>query len=171
MWDSSKYTEYGKKVPKYLALIGPVVLLFAVYYFIRLFYQFSRAFDYFSAWDTLLCLLYMLVLFVLYLNFLLTAFWLTSGNRRAWARMMRMTILYLVILVLSEAGLRSLNGDIFNIGPFLMFVVLVSAMAFMMTKPVRDFYTPTYACTLPLKDWIPYILWVDPFHCNAIEME
>ncbi|MCK9322345.1 MAG: hypothetical protein RBR05_04900 [Candidatus Methanomethylophilaceae archaeon] len=168
--DSSKYTEYGKKVPYSLILAGPIVFIFATYYFVRVFEYLHIAFDYFSAGNSLFIFVYMLFLFALYINYLWTIFMMATGNRRAWGRMIRQSCLYIVILILNEIGINYMTGDVFSFGPMLMAIILVGMIALMMTYPVRSFFTPRYSKELPLRNWLPYIFWIDPFNCKKIEI-
>ncbi|MFA5452413.1 MAG: hypothetical protein WC248_02415 [Candidatus Methanomethylophilaceae archaeon] len=168
--DSSKYTEYGKKTPRYLLIAGPIAFVFATYYFLRVFAYLPYAFDYFDAGKAIFILLFMLFLLALYLNYLWTIFMMATGNRRAWGRVIRQSGLYLVILILNEIGINFIVGDVFHVGAFLMGVVLIGMIALMMIRPVRAFYTPRYAEELPLKDWLPYVFWKDPFSCKKIAM-
>ena len=168
--DSSRYTEYGKKAPRYLLIAGPIALVFATYYFFRVFTYLPYAFDYFDAGKAMFILFFMLFLLALYLNYLWTAFMMVTGNRRAWGRVIRQSGLYLMILILNEIGINIIVGDVFHVGAVLMGVVLVGMMVLMMIRPVRAFYTPRYAKELPLREWLPYIFWKDPFSCKRIAM-
>lgn len=166
--DSSRYTEYGKKAPGYLLAAGPIAFLFATYYFLRVFAYLPYAFDYFDAGKALFILLFMLFLLALYLNYLWTVFMMATGNRRAWGRVIRQSGLYLVILILNEIGINIIVGDVFHTGAVLMGTALITMILMMMIRPVRAFYTPIYAKELPLRDWLPYIFWKDPFSCKRI---
>lgn len=166
-----KYTDYGKPVPICLVLLGPLMFLFATYYLLRIFSLLPDAFEYFDPAKSYIVFLLMLVFFVIYVNYLLTIFWLTSGNRMAWGGMMRQSLLYIIILILNELGIDAMNGDPFGIGTIAMLTILVFALLLLCTKTVRDFYAPPYSEPRPLSKWLLYILWIDPFAYGRVKIE
>lgn len=167
----SEYTEYGKKAPMLLNLLIPVTFAFAIYYYARVLMQLNDAFYYYDANKSLFVLFYTIIFFVLYINYMITLTWLYSGNRRSWARIMRLSLLYIVLTILQIVDVADIiKGDVFNIGTVVMLVVMVAMMLLMMTKTIREYFTPPYAIVAPLSNWLLYIVWIDPYRAVKVTM-
>jgi len=158
-----------KKAPSYMWVSGPLMFAFTLYYFVRILGHLSEAFNFDDLVYSAFIFVLMLVFFLLFVNYLLALSRMMIANRRAWAALMRQSFIYIGLLILGVMRIDVLNGDVFGLGFYPMLLCLLMMIAMLMSRPVRRYYTPIYSEELPLKAWIPLIVWIDPFHCEKIK--
>lgn len=159
--------QLGRKAPYLLILVGLVALFFASFYLFQLFQVIPDAIASEHMFDLLFTLGMILLMFVLYTNYVMTIFRLSSGARKAWVGMIRLSFSYIAMALLSSYGLGEiLPMNVFGSGTMLIWVmiaVMIVMMLYMLTPGVTRFFTPGYADEVPLKEWVKFIAGVDPF--------
>jgi len=158
-----------KKAPIYMWVLGPLVFAFTLYYFARIFSYLSGAFDFDDLAQSAFIFILMLALFFLFVNYLLALSRMMIANRRAWAALMRQSLIYTALVVFGIMRIEVFNADVFGLGLYPMLLCMILMIAVLISRPVRSYYTPIYSEDLPLRSWIPLIVWMDPFHCDRIE--
>jgi len=158
-----------KKAPFYMWIIGPLIFTFTLYYFARILNHLSGAFNFDDLGYSAFIFVLMLILFLLFVNYLLALSRMMIANRRAWAALMRQSFIYIGLLILGIMRIDVLNGDVFGLGFYPMLLCLLIMITVLISRPVRKYYTPIYAEELPLRSWMPLMVWIDPFHCEKIK--
>jgi uncharacterized membrane protein len=159
--------DMERTAPPALIIVGLIALFFASFYLYRLFGSMPAAIENENAAGIMMAICMILIMFILYTNYLITIFRLSSGSRKAWAGMIRMTFTYIIMALLSTYGLnRILPVQVFGGGSYITWItaaVMVAMVIYMHAPQVRRFFTPGYADEVPLRDWIRYIAGADPF--------
>lgn len=159
--------QLGRKAPYTLILVGLIALFFASFYMYQVFLLMPEAIESDDIVNMTVALGMMLIMFLLYSNYVLTIFRLSSGSRKAWVGMIRLSFTYIAMALISFYGLSSILPvhPAFE-GTVLMWVmigIMILMMAYMLTKRVTNFFTPGYADEVPRKAWAMYIIGSDPF--------
>jgi len=159
--------QLGRKPPMLLIAVALVALFFASFYLYRVFEAVPGAMETASPVALMVTLGMMLMMFVLYTNYVITIFRLSSGSRKAWVGVIRFSITYTLMSVLGTIGLSEiLPIEAAFQGTYAMWIliaVVVILIMYMLTPNVRKFFTPGYADEAELKEWVKYIAGVDPF--------
>ena len=157
----------GRKAPNLLILVGLIALFFASFYMYQVFQLIPDAIENRETVSIMAAVGMMVIMFILYSNYVLTIFKLSSGSRKAWGGMVRLSVIYTAVATLSTYGLSGmLPMKAAFAGTLWMWVIIVAVfamVAYMFTSEVRKFFTPGYADEVPLKEWLKYTLWIDPF--------
>jgi len=165
----------GRKAPGLLILVGLIALFFASYYMYQVFQLMPGAIEDRETAGILVSVGMMLLMFVLYANYVLTIFRLSSGSRKAWAGMVRLSVTYTLVAMLTTYGLLGLLPmKAAFAGTWEMWLVIVAVfamVAYMFTSEVREFFTPGYADEVSLGEWVKYVLWIDPFRGENLIVE
>ncbi len=153
-----------KKPPKILYLIEFVSLFVATLYLLRLFDSLPSLRDEMNLWTALLTMILSGFMFGQYIFHMMAVFKLSSGLKMAWASMVRTSINYVILMIVTETALNSLIPiRMVLYSSWILVVVMLVVIVLMFLGPVRDYFTPSYARQVPLKDWVLYILYQDPF--------
>ena len=167
--------QLGRKTPPLLITVGLVALFFASYYLYSVFDFVPTALDSGSSSEVLMTLLMMMIMFVLYTNYVIVLFRLSSGSRKAWAGVIRFSFTYSLLSLLGTYGLlNALPMEAAFQGTVIMWVLLavvIVMIAYMLTASVRRFFTPGYADEVELKAWMKYLVGVDPFRGKNLIVE
>ena len=167
--------QLGRKIPPLLTFAGLVALFFASYYLYSVFDFVPEALESGSSSEVLMTLLMMMVMFVLYTNYVIVLFRLSSGSRKAWVGVIRFSLTYSLLSLLGTYGLlNSLPIETAFQGTTAMWILLavvIVLIAYMLTANVRRFFTPGYADEVELKAWIKYLAGVDPFRGKNLIVE
>jgi hypothetical protein len=167
--------RFGRKAPRLLILVGLIALFFASYYMFQVFMLMPHAIEENEAGGILASVGMMLMMFAMYANYVLTIFRLSSGSRKAWAGMVRLSVIYTCVATLSTYGLSGLlpmKAAFAGSWEMWLIIVAVSAMmVYMFTLEVRKFFTPGYADEVPLREWAKYVFWIDPFKGENLIVE
>lgn len=159
--------DLGRKAPFLLIFVGLIALFFASFYLYRLFQAMPEAIRSDDTFELFIALGVILIMFVLYTNYLITIFRLSSGSRKAWAGMIRLTFTYILMALLSTYGLSEiLPMRVFGDGTYLTWMmagVMILMVMYMLSRNVTRFFTPGYADEVPRKEWVKYIIGQDPF--------
>lgn len=159
--------QLGRKAPFLLIVVGLIALFFASFYLFQLFQIIPDAIDSDSVLNLMLTLGMILLMFVLYTNYVITIFRLSSGSRKAWVGMTRLSFSYIAMVLLSTYGLGEiLPMNVLAAGTVFMWVmiaVMVLVVLYMLTPNVTKFFTPGYADEVSVKEWAKFIVGVDPF--------
>ncbi len=163
-------SKKDRMAPRYMWAIGPLVFAFTTVYFTRIFSYLSVEFNFEDLGYSATIFMLMLVLFLLFINYLLALSRMMTADRRAWASLMRQSFLYLILTSLDIIKINMMNGDVFGIGQIPMLLCMIMMISVLLSAPVRRYYTPMYSEELSLKHWIPLILWYDPFRCDRVKL-
>jgi len=159
--------QLGRKPPTLLIAVALVALFFASFYLYRVFEAIPEAMETASPLALMATLGMMLIMFVLYTNYVITIFRLSSGSRKAWVGVIRFSITYSMMSILGTIGLSEiLPIEAAFQGTYAMWIliaVVIVLIVYMLTGNVRRFFTPGYADEAELKEWMKYIAGVDPF--------
>lgn len=160
-----------KKPPKILYLIEFVSLFVATLYLLRLFDSLPSLRDDMNVWTALLTMILTGFMFGQYIFHMMAVFKMSSGLKMAWASMVRTSFNYVILMIITETALNSLIPiRMVLYSSWILVIVMLIVIVLMFLGPVRDFFTPSYARQVPLKDWILYILYQDPFkHQELLE--
>lgn len=159
--------DLGRKAPLMLIFVGLIALFFASFYLYQLFQGMPEAIRSNSTGELIVALGMMIIMFFLYTNYVITVFRLSSGSRKAWVGMIRLSFTYTSMALLSTYGLseilpiRVLGGGTYI--TWIMIAVMIAMVFYMLTGQVRKFFTPGYADEVSLKEWAMYIFGQDPF--------
>ncbi|UAL08201.1 MAG: hypothetical protein KRP56_02840 [Candidatus Methanogranum gryphiswaldense] len=157
------------KAPLYLWVLGPLAFAFTTFYFVRIFSYLSIAFNFNDLGYSAVVFVFMLLLFVLFVNYLLALSRMMTANRRAWASLVRQSCLYILLVVLDLIRIDVVKGDVFGIGPIPMLLCMILMVVVLISRPVRRYYTPIYSEELPFRDWVLLAFGSDPFRCGKIK--
>ena len=159
--------QLGRKQPTLLIVVALVAMFFASFYLYRVFEAIPDAMETASPTALMVTLGMMLIMFVLYTNYVITIFRLSSGSRKAWVGVIRFSITYTFMAVLGTIGLSEmLPMEVAFQGTYAMWIliaVVIVLILYMLTGNVRKFFTPGYADEVGLKEWAKYIAGIDPF--------
>ncbi|HIJ00597.1 MAG: hypothetical protein PWQ88_498 [Candidatus Methanomethylophilaceae archaeon] len=152
--------------PKALPLLAVATLLFASLYFISILQSIPRVLtDTESRSETLLYVGFLAALFYLYTAQMVTTFRLSSGNRRAWRNMCRLSLIYIFFSIISLIGGRETVwlAQTLEVSAYLVVAVMTLMLFYLLRSPVREFFTPPYAEKAPLRRWLLFIFGQDPY--------
>jgi hypothetical protein len=159
--------QLGRKQPTLLIVAALVAMFFASFYLYRVFEAIPAALETASPAALMITLGMMLIMFVLYTNYVITIFRLSSGSRKAWVGVIRFSITYTSMSILGTIGLSEIlpieaafQG---TYAMWILIVVVIVLITYMLTENVRKFFTPGYADEAELKEWVKYVAGVDPF--------
>ncbi|MFA6710758.1 MAG: hypothetical protein WC067_03700 [Candidatus Methanomethylophilaceae archaeon] len=157
-----------RRAPRSLQFAVLVAMLMSAMYFFRIFQYMPTAVQSKDVATVLWTFVMMLLFFGMFVRFVIYLFRLPSGSRRAWAGTVRMAISYVALTVLGELGVLQIASttvdlNIIQISPWIMSGVMLLLMVYMFMKPIRDFFTPTYADRVGGTSWLKYVFWIDPF--------
>lgn len=157
-----------RRAPRSLPFAVLVAMLMSAMYFFRIFQYMPTAVQSKDVATVLWTFAMMLLFFGMFVRFVIYLFRLPSGSRRAWAGTVRMAISYVALTVLGELGVlqmvsTTVDLDVIQISPWIMSGVMLLLMVYMFMKPIRDFFTPTYADGVSGMSWLKYVFWIDPF--------
>lgn len=166
---SFRKIDKKKRVPPILYVIEFVSLLVATLYLLRLFDNLPSLRDEMN-WSTgLLAVVLTGFMFGQYIFHLMAVFKMSSGLKMAWASMVRTSCNYVILMCITESSLMTLIPLRMVLYPsWILVVVMLAVIVLMFLGSVRDFFTPTYAHQVPLRDWVLYILYRDPFKRQEI---
>lgn len=160
-------SQLGRKPPALLMLIALIALFFASFYLYQVFQMMPAAIEEDTVIGIFFSIGMMLIMFVMYTNYVMTIFRLSSGSRKAWVGMARLSMTYAALVILSLLDLtKYLPMTVIGEGTILMYVmilVMILMVAYLLTEPVRKFFTPGYADEISMKEWAKYIVGSDPF--------
>ena len=154
----------GRKAPPILYLIEFVSLLVATLYLLRLFDILPSLREDMTTGRALLSLIIAGFMFGQYIFHVMAVFKLSSGLKMAWASMMRTSCNYIILMIITESSLMTIIPlRMMTYPSWILVVVMFVVIVLMFLGKVRDFFTPAYAEQVPLRDWVMYILYQDPF--------
>jgi len=158
-----------RKPPASLPFAALVAMMMSAMYFFRIFQYMPIAVQSNDVVTVLWTFSMMLLFFGMFVRFVIYLFRLPSGNRRAWAGTVRMALSYIVLTILGKFGIlqimsTTVDFGIIQISPWIMSGVMILLIIYMFMRPIRDFFTPTYAEKVNGKSWLKYVLWIDPFN-------
>ena len=158
-----------RKPPASLPFAALVAMVMSAMYFFRIFQYMPTAVQSNDVITVLWTFLMMLLFFGMFVRFVIYLFRLPSGSRRAWAGTVRMALSYIALTILGEFGIlqimsTTVDFGIIQISPWIMSGVMILLIIYMFMRPIRDFFTPTYADKVDGKSWLKYVFWVDPFN-------
>ena len=152
-----------KKAPWILYFIGFISLVVATMYLMRLFDDFPSLREGMPLWQKIFTLFMGGFLFGQYIFHVMAVFKLSSGMKIAWASMMRTSLSYILLMVITESGLSSyLPIRVVTYESWIMVAVMLLVVLLMFLGKVREFYTPAYLDKIPIKDWLLYIVYKGP---------
>lgn len=152
--------------PPYLRALSLLTLLFASLYFITMLVSAPAVWE--ETTDRLSLVgyvVFMAVLFYIYTSHLGTTFRLIAGNRRAWQHMSRISVMYILLAAVSvwEGRETIWIAQSLEINAYIAAVGMAVLMAYLLTKDVREYFTPSYGKSPPLWQWLAFIIGRDPF--------
>jgi hypothetical protein len=154
-----------KRAPVSMLVAGLGGLLVASMYLYRLFLLMPSVSVSADMREATAIMAMMIVSFVLYAVYITNVFRLSSGSRRAWASIERMSLSYILLTVLSVYGpIDFFVMDAWGLPSWALAVYMACLSAYMMMPSVRRFFTPGYADgEAGAMQWLMLILGVDPF--------
>lgn len=152
-----------KKAPWILYFIGFVSLVVATMYLMRLFDHFPTLREEMSFGRMLFTVFVGGFLFGQYIFHVIAVFKLSSGMKIAWASMMRTSLSYILLMIVSESIIASyLPIRVVTYESWILVAVMALVIVLMFLGKVREFYTPAYLDKVPIKDWLQYIIYRGP---------
>ena len=153
-----------KKAPKILFFIGFVSLIVASMYLVKLFGNIPALRNEMSFWKLALSIFVTGFIFGQYIFHVMAVFKLSSGMKVAWASMMRTSCSYIILMFVAESSIMQfLPFHVVTYESWTLMLVMGVVILMMFLGSVREFFTPAYAEPVPIKAWILYILYQDPF--------
>ncbi|MGN1045002.1 MAG: hypothetical protein ACI4Q9_03495 [Candidatus Methanomethylophilaceae archaeon] len=153
-----------KRSPPGLFLVGTVALVFASLYLMRLFTSLDGIQSDMGIFKRIVSCGMLLFVFYQYVSYVITIFQLKSGMRGSWASMMRSSGSYVILMLLAETHLFDwLPFNLVAFPSWALLLCMVLVMLYMLMPFVREYYKPTYEKMVPLKEWILFIFWNDPY--------
>ena len=153
-----------KRPPKILYLIEFVSLLVATLYLLRLFDSLPSLREDMTTGRAILSMVIAGFMFGQYIFHVMAVFKLSSGLKMAWASMMRTSCNYIILMIITESSLMTIIPlRMMTYPSWILVVVMFVVIVLMFLGKIRDFFTPAYAEQVPLRDWVMYILYQDPF--------
>ena len=161
---SFRKIDRKKKTPPILYLIEFVSILVATLYLLRLFDSLPSLREEMTPLTGLLAVILSGFMFGQYIFHLMAVFKMSSGLKMAWASMVRTSCSYIILMCITESSLMTMLPIRMVLYPsWILVAVMLAVIVLMFLGSVRDFFTPTYAEQVPLKDWVLFILYRDPF--------
>ena len=154
-----------KKAPKTLTFVGFIGLVLASFYLIKLFGGLQSLLGTEAdTVDTVLSAFVVCVVFFQYMSYVTTVFRLSSGMRKAWANMVRLSGTYVLLMIVANTHILDfLSVNLVVTNSWVLAGVMVIIMLYMLLPMVRSFFTPSYEDDVPLKEWIKLVFWMDPY--------
>ncbi len=152
-----------KKAPWILYFIGFMSLVVATMYLMRLFDHFPTLREEMSFGRQLFTIVVGGFLFGQYVFHVMAVFKLSSGMKIAWASMMRTSISYIFLMIVTESNISSyLPIRVVTYESWILVAVMLLVILLMFLGKVREFYTPAYLDEIPISHWLQYIAYRGP---------
>lgn len=153
-----------KRSPPGLFIVGTVALVFASLYLMRLFTSLDGIQTDMSFFRRIVSCGMLLFVFYQYVSYVITIFQLKSGMRGSWASMMRSSESYVILMLLAETHLFDwLPFNLVAFPSWALMLCMLFVMVYMLMPFVRNYYKPTYEKMVPLKEWLLFVFWQDPY--------
>ena len=152
-----------KKAPWILYFIGFMSLVVATMYLMRLFDHFPTLREEMSFGRQLFMIIVGGFLFGQYIFHVIAVFKLSSGMKIAWASMMRTSLSYIFLMIITESNISSyLPIRVVTYESWILVAVMLLVILLMFLGSVREFYTPAYLDKIPISHWLQYIAYRGP---------
>lgn len=152
-----------KKAPWILYFIGFMSLVVATMYLMRLFDHFPTLREEMSFGRQLVMIVIGGFLFGQYIFHVMAVFKLSSGMKIAWASMMRTSLSYIFLMIITESNISSyLPIRVVTYESWILVAVMALVILLMFLAKVREFYTPAYMDKIPISHWLQYIAYRGP---------
>ena len=152
-----------KRAPWILYFIGFMSLVVATMYLMRLFDHFPTLREEMSFGRQVFMIVIGGFLFGQYIFHVIAVFKLSSGMKIAWASMMRTSLSYIFLMVITESNISSyLPIRVVTYESWILVGVMLLVILLMFLGKVREFYTPAYLDEIPISHWLQYIAYRGP---------